>query len=170
MHGVKGQLVLKLTAEVKEEASVLFIEASGNKVPYFIEDWKETPGGSILRFEDVDDVDKARALCGKKVYADSGMVIEEEEAFNWLGFQIHDEKYGDLGAVVSVSHNGYQDLLHLQFRGKELLLPVVDDFIIEMKEEEKRMRYKAPEGLIEVYLDEGVEGLEDEGDRGDQKG
>ena len=46
-----------------------------------------------------------------------------------------------------------QDLVSLQYNGKEVILPIVPEFIEKIDEAAKLIYYKAPEGLIEIYLE-----------------
>jgi 16S rRNA processing protein RimM len=154
-HGVKGHLILRLEKDLDLDAlKALFLESATGKAPHFISDLKESNNGLIVLLEDVTSVETARTLLGKKVFADEELLLEEEEDMNWIGFELIDKTYGSLGNIVGVSDNGQQLLLSLEFRGKEIILPMVDEFIGKVAVDEKKLYYNAPEGLIEVYLDE----------------
>jgi 16S rRNA processing protein RimM len=154
-HGFKGHLVLKIEHDFEiEKAKALFVETSGSKAPYFISELKEGNNGIIVSLEDVDSETKAKSLIGKKIYAEAKLLFKEEEDNEWLGFEVIDKKYGSLGTVHEVSDNGEQLLLSLTFKGKEVILPLVDEFIARIDVQRKKLHFKAPEGLIEVYLGE----------------
>ena len=153
-HGVKGQLILRSEIEfLLEEVKVLFVEVAGAKAPYFLSGFKENNIGIIVSLEDIDAVEKARTLLGKKVFLDATLVVETKTTIDYLGFELIDEQKGSLGKVVSVSDNGQQILLSIDFAGKEVILPLVEDFIERILEDEKKIFYNAPEGLIDLYLD-----------------
>jgi 16S rRNA processing protein RimM len=40
------------------------------------------------------------------------------------------------------------------YKEKEIILPLVEDFIEKIDENEKKLFFNAPEGLIDVYLDD----------------
>ena len=44
--------------------------------------------------------------------------------------------------------------MSIPFRGKEVILPLVEDFVQRIDEKEKKLYYNAPEGLIDLYLEE----------------
>jgi len=46
-----------------------------------------------------------------------------------------------------------QELLQLDHNGKEILLPISDELILEVDRENKILYISAPEGLIELYLE-----------------
>jgi 16S rRNA processing protein RimM len=155
-HGVKGLLVLKEEHEfLYGDLKVIFIDMPTGRAPYFIKSLKPANNGLIVSLEDVDTVDQARLLVGKKVFADASFLVEEDN-FTWVGFELIDKNYGSLGQVFAETDNGQHTLLNLTFRGKEVILPLVDEFIEKLDEPNKKIYYNAPEGLIEVYLEEGI--------------
>ncbi len=156
VHGVKGHLVVKVEVDFDEDlVKAFFVEQAGNKAPYFISELKDTPNGLIVVLEEVDAVEKAKLLVGKKVFVDSACILDTEPEENWVGYELIDAQFGSLGKIESMSNNGLQDLVHLRVRGKEVLLPLVEAFVKEINEETGIINYAAPEGLIEVYLEDG---------------
>jgi 16S rRNA processing protein RimM len=154
-HGVKGQLILrKETDFVSEKVQALFIEVSGAKAPYFIGELKETNTGFILNLEEIDSVEKARLLIGKKVFIDSRLVLKDETEADWIGFELIDTHFGSLGKIEHVSDNGQQLLVTIYYKNKEVILPLVDAFIEKIDEDVKKIFFNAPEGLIALYLGE----------------
>jgi 16S rRNA processing protein RimM len=155
VHGIKGQLVLRLEHDfLVDEVNALFIETTTGKAPYYISDIKENKSGLIMSLEELDTVEKARSLTGKKVFVDSKFMIEEEEDFNWIGYELIDKSYGSIGKISELTNNGVQLLITVSFNGKEIILPLVEDFIERIDEAEKKLFFNAPEGLIDVYLDD----------------
>ena len=63
-----------------------------------------------------------------------------------------DQEKGNIGKIVGVYENAPQPLLSIEFEGKEILLPIIDEVILQVNRQEKQMRVKSPEGLIELYL------------------
>jgi 16S rRNA processing protein RimM len=39
------------------------------------------------------------------------------------------------------------------FNGKEILMPVIDEVILDVNREAKLMKIKAPQGLIDLYIE-----------------
>lgn len=138
-HGIKGQLVLKVETDFfQDEVKALFIETATGKAPFFISEIKETNTGLIVALEDLDAIEKAKAFIGKKVFIDSQYIDEAEADFNWVGFELIDKSFGSLGNILSVGDNGHQVLLHLNYKNKDIMLPLVEDFIEKIDESEKK--------------------------------
>ncbi len=154
-HGVKGQLIIKANKDFFiEDVKAVFIETATGKAPYFVKNFSENNNGFIIELEDVDAVEKAKALIGKQVFINTDLIEEDEAGFDWMGYEVIDTTHGVLGNVFEVSDNGYQVLLSIKYKEKEIILPLVDDFIERIDETEKKLFFNAPEGLINVYLDE----------------
>lgn len=152
-HGIKGQLILKSGREFYfEEVTAVFVEVSGSKAPYFVKDFRENNNGLIVLLEEFDTVEKARSLIGKKVFIDEQFLAEEEETYNWLEFELVDEKHGSLGKITEVNDKGPQILVSVLYKDKEIMLPLAEELIDEINEETKKIHYRAPEGLIDMYL------------------
>lgn len=157
-HGVKGALVLKDKLDFDWEAlSILFIEISGNKAPFFISKINKANQGYIISLEDVDQLDKANSLISKSVYIDESLVIEQIEETQWKDYQVIDSTHGDLGLVVSETNNGVQQIIEIKHANKLILLPLVDVFIEKIDEDRKIIYYKSPQGLIDLYLQDTEE-------------
>lgn len=153
-HGTKGQLVLKTSVAFEPgELKVLFVDLAGSKAPYFVEDIKMAASDLVLSLEGIDSPEKAKTLVNKKVFLEESLVLPETEQ-ELIGYTVSDALKGVLGEVKDVSENGAQQLLHLNYEGKEIILPMVEDFIEAIDHEKKEIHYRAPEGLIELYLEE----------------
>ncbi len=154
-HGTKGQLVFKSPLQLDvEKLKVIFIEAGGSQAPYFISEFKFAGADLVLSLEGVNNPEEAKVILNKSLLIDTNCVLKDNSVDKWMDFEVYDKKLGHLGKVKFSSENGAQDLIHLEFQGKEVILPLVEEFIIEINEERKQLKYDAPEGLIELYINE----------------
>jgi 16S rRNA processing protein RimM len=154
-HGVKGQLLLKVERDLDlENLKAVFVDSTTGKAPYFITEIKESNQGLIVGLEEISSVEKASSLVNKTAFADASLAEEEEPGEEWTGFELIDKLHGSLGHVIASSHNGAQVLLSFLYKDKEVILPLVEQFIEQVDEENKKIFFCAPEGLIELYLSE----------------
>jgi 16S rRNA processing protein RimM len=152
-HGFKGHLILKIENDFDlDAATALFVETATGKAPYFVNEIKDANNGVIIGLEEVDSAEKAKPLIGKKIYVETKHLIKEEEGVEWLDYEVVDAELGSLGKVEGVSDNGQQILLSLTYKQREIILPLVEAFIEKVDEEKKILYFRAPEGLIDVYL------------------
>lgn len=156
-HGYKGHLILKIEKDFDiDKANALFVETATGKAPYFISEIKDANNGLIVALEEIDSAEKAKPLIGKKIYAESKYLFKDEQGIEWMDYEVIDAALGSLGKVQGVSDNGQQLLLSLSYKGKEVILPLVEDFIEKVDEGNKVLHFKTPEGLIDVYLGEST--------------
>ena len=69
-----------------------------------------------------------------------------------IGYEVEDEEKGRIGVIEGVYENTRTPLLSIMFNGKEILIPVIDEVIIDVNRDERLMKVKAPMGLIDLYL------------------
>ena len=159
-YGFKGEVLAKLdTDEPKlyENLESVFIAHGNNLVPFFIE--KSSLHKSQLlrmRLEDVDTEAEADAILKSELYLPlaflpklSGNQFYFHEI---IGFSMKDNKYGVVGTIVSVNDNTAQALFEVENNGKQILIPMNDEFIEKVDRENKQIIVNTPEGLIDLYL------------------
>ena len=151
-HGLKGHLILFTELDFKNKLDVLFIEQSGSQAPFFIEEFKPFNNGFLVKLEGVNDINAATLLKNKEVLAEEKYTIEEK-GFEYLNYTLIDENKGELGLIEGLEGNATNPLLKVRSGGKELLLPYCSEFIIKALKTKKQLFYRAPEGLIEMYLE-----------------
>ena len=57
-----------------------------------------------------------------------------------------------MGTIKDVNDTGVQALFEIEFQGKEILIPIVDEWILEVNREDKTIKIDTPSGLIDLYL------------------
>lgn len=153
-HGLKGHCVLKIKDEYfidEENINAVFIDINGSSAPYFVEELSWNNTAYLLKLEGIDSVETAKKLIGKACSVNEDLV-EENDDNQLVGYTVIDHVHGNLGPVEEVIDNKNSVLLRVTFKGKEVLLPLVDDLITEIDDEGQTISYQAPEGLIEMYL------------------
>ena len=152
-HGLKGHLILFTELDFKNKLNVLFIEQGGSQAPYFIEEFKPFNNGFLVKLEGVNDINAATVLKNKEVLAEEKYTIKEE-SFEYLHFTLIDEIKGEVGVIEGLEGNAANPLLRVLSGEKEILLPFNPEFILKSVKAKKQLFYKAPEGLIDMYLED----------------
>ena len=161
LHGYKGGVSLFLDVSDPndyKETNTFFVEMDGILTPFIVETLKlKNKGFAAVKFQGIDSEQHALSLIKKKVYIPKSDVKEidhlrlnDHEIFGYL---VEDETKGDIGTVVGVFDLKSNPLLILDFKEKEILIPLVDELIVHVDRDLKRMKINAPEGLIDLYLD-----------------
>lgn len=158
-HGLNGAVILKhMTGDSNwlKQGDVLFVELrKGSEIPYFVVTTKAANEEEyIVTLEDVATVEAAKKLVGKQVFVKDDVLknVKTDSPLLWIGFNLVDKEKGGLGVIEDVVQTGHQWLAKLTIEGKEVLIPLVDDMLIDVNLRNKFVRVDLPEGLIEVYL------------------
>ena len=70
-----------------------------------------------------------------------------------IGFIIKDKNYGNVGTITSINDASSQALFEVEGNGKQILIPINDEFIVEVNRKNKTILVETPEGLIDLYIE-----------------
>ncbi|MDO6675248.1 ribosome maturation factor RimM [Tenacibaculum sp. 1_MG-2023] len=159
-HSFKGEVIIKLDTDepdLYENLESVFVDLGNNLIPFFIE--KSTLSKATMfrvKFEDVNTEADAEAILRSEVYLPldllpklSGNKFYYHEV---IGFTVVDTAFGEVGEIVSINDFSAQPLFEIDREGKEIFIPMIDDFIKKVDRENKTIEVETPEGLIELYL------------------
>ncbi|MCA5004367.1 ribosome maturation factor RimM [Sphingobacterium bovistauri] len=158
-RGLKGEVQLYFEFEDYEDLDldIIFVEVNKKLVPYFIETVKlHNNSTAYATFEDVDHIDKAKALVHKKMYLPNDKMPERDpDDFRWtdlVGFLVVDEEHGELGEIIDVTEMPQQFIATVELEeGKKLMFPLSEDLILGIDGEEEIIEVDLPEGLVDLY-------------------
>jgi len=135
-YSFKGELLVKLDTDDPQqfiEMESVFVEQHNNLIPFFIEH-SSLHKSELLRvkFEEVTSEADANALLGAALY------LPLEALPKLTGNPVNDSTA--------------QSLFEIDRNGKEILIPINDQFILKVDRSKKTIHLDVPEGLIELYL------------------
>ncbi len=156
----KGEVLIYLDTdepELYEDMESVFVEFNKNLVPFFIENSSLHKGDFLrVKFEDVDDEEEADSIMGCEVYLPLSMLPKlEGNKFYYhevIGFEIEDQRLGIFGKIVSINDTSAQPLFEVINGNVEILVPMIDHFLVKIDRENKKVIMNLPEGLVEMYL------------------
>ncbi len=159
-HGTSGEVSIFLDVDQPNEYSELesvFVEINQKLVPFFIESIQIRDGKAVVKFEDIDTQDDAQTLKAKSIYLPLSTLPElEKDQFYYhqiVGYNIIDQKLGEIGIIKSVVTTNMQDLLVTEHKDKEVLIPINDSIVLDADHKSKVMHVNMPDGLLDVYLE-----------------
>ena len=156
----KGEVLIKLDTDEPEsylEMESVFVEYDNNLVPFFIEK-SSLQKSNLLRvkFEEVDSEEDAEDLMKCDLYLPLNLLPElSEDQFYFheiIGFTVEDENYGSVGTLTGINDTTSQALFEIEKDGKQVLIPMNDQFLLKVDKKNKVIHVKTPEGLIDLYL------------------
>lgn len=165
-HGLAGNVILKLDTnqpEMYHKLESLLVEINGLLVPFFVDkqQWQKTDS-KIISFKNSTETLVEQSI-GKDVFLPlstlpplSGKKFYYHEV---IGFEIREEDGKSCGNIVSINDQTAQNYFILNLAGKEIIIPIIRDWILEVNREDKFIKMQLPEGLMDVFL---VESKRDE--------
>ena len=158
-HSFKGEVVLKLDTdepELYQEMESVFVNIGNNMIPFFIKDSLLQKGNQLrVNFENIQSEADADALLKSGVYLPLSMLPKltgKQFYFHEIiGFAAEDVAYGAIGTVTGVNDSTAQPLFEIEKEGMQILVPMIDDFIINIDREMEKILLKTPAGLLDMY-------------------
>ena len=156
-NGLQGAVVL--THIVGESTwlkkdDVLFLELNKESfIPFFVTVVKPLNKEEyILNVEDVDTLEAAKKLIGKQAYVKEDILSKytSDSPLLWIGFNIVDKERGSVGEIEDVMQTGHQWLAKVTYEGREVLIPLIDQMILDTNVRNKFIRMELPEGLLDI--------------------
>lgn len=161
LHGYKGEVSIFLDVDDPQEfknMESVFVEIDGKLVPFFLEHiFIRNKGFAVVKFETINSEKRAKQLLKSELYLPIDLLPEKEGNdfydFEIEGFTVIDEQFGEVGKVTQILDLKSNPIIQIDAQGKEVLIPKQDDFILNIDWDEEKIYIKAPEGLIEMYLE-----------------
>lgn len=159
-YSFKGELLIKLDTdqpELYENLDAMFIDLRNTLIPFFVES-SQLHKSDLLRvqFEDVTSEADADALMKSDIYLPLELLPKlKGNKFYFhevIGFTMKDKNYGEVGTITGINDTTAQALFEVENNGTEILIPMNDEFILNVDRENKTILVETPEGLIDLYL------------------
>jgi 16S rRNA processing protein RimM len=157
-HGIRGELKVVPETDFPErfdKGNVLIIVDSQNKqTPVTVQTSRLHKNMFILQFDQFSNINDVEKFKGSllKIEAKEQQPLEEGEYYyhEIIGCKVVTEEGQELGLVSEVLTPGANDVWVVSLpKGKQLLLPVIDDVILHVDIALKTIRIHLMEGLLE---------------------
>lgn len=109
----------------------------------------------ILKLEGIDDRNEAERAKGREIFVTEDDLPELEEGEYYIrdliGMEVVLEDGSHLGTMTDVLQNSPQDIFQLVTEnGKEVLIPRVPEFVIDINTDERKITVRLIEGMLEL--------------------
>ena len=160
-HGLNGEVKALFDVDIPENYRALesvFVEINKKLIPFFIDKIQFQGGKAVIKFEDVDSIEQTDDLKGCKLFLplDFLPTLGKNQFYyhEIIGFTIVDKTLGRLGKVTTVYTMPNQDLIAMDYKKNEVLIPIKDEIVLTINREKREVSVDLPEGLLDVYLEE----------------
>ena len=135
----------------------MFVECNKHLFTFYIENSSLHKNDFLrIRFEDMNTEEEADAIIGNAIYLPLNMLPKlSGNKFYFhevIGFEVEDKRLGVVGIIQSVNDSSAQPLFEVLNGEVEILIPMIDHFLVKIDRENKKVIMDLPEGLIEMYL------------------
>ena len=157
-HGLKGMVKVELDVDHPNDYNKLesvFVEKSGNLIPFFIKKILINGTKTLIHFEEIDHIDRAKDLVGQVLYLPLKQLpkLREGEYFfhDLVNFKVfHLGKL--LGTIVQIYQPSSQYLAAVLHKGQELLIPIEKAIFKRVNLAKKEAHIELPHGFMEIYF------------------
>lgn len=157
-YGLRGEVNIILNPVAGKKIDLkdpLFIEIDGQRVPFFMEEFDPiSDDQAIIKFEFINSLEEAREICGCHIFLDqkygSGSEVQEPDLAGVISYEAYDQQNDLLGTVAEYVHNEYNPVLIVDYKGKELMVPAVNEIIRQIDHRKRTIHFDLPEGLTEL--------------------
>jgi 16S rRNA processing protein RimM len=149
--GIKGEIKVKpftVSPDAFTNSPVLIFD----ETPYRVLRIRHDHSAIFVLLEGINTPEQARELAGSMVKTDrEHLPPKEEDEYYWfelIGMSVTTTDDRDLGQVTAITPTGANDVLHVNGEYGDILLPLIEDVVLEIDLENNRMVVDPLEGLI----------------------
>jgi 16S rRNA processing protein RimM len=150
----KGEVLLKLDSDEIDlkKIKTIFLSINGSIVPYSIDNIKIHKSSLLrIKLENIDSEEKANKILKIKTY----LPIKDLPKLNGNKFYYHEIKnftvldlnLGKIGKVEEVNDQTLQPIIIVDNDKRKIMIPLVDDFLIDLDRNKKTLTFDLPDGL-----------------------
>lgn len=157
-HGLKGELSFGLSNSTldSDKNFFIFLLVDGIPVPFYVTSVRmKTDETGLIMLDGVETEEHARELAGSDLYLHRNQIAasddDDEMAVEMLvGYTLIEEQAGKVGIISSVDTTTENTLFVIETADDEILIPVVEDYILSIDQERKIIEMSLPEGLLSL--------------------
>lgn len=154
-HGLKGELKTVLLEDIQFDFTTLdsiFIKVKGQFIPYFIEYINGENSEFIIKLDEVDSPESASELRGERIYvtADKLQIQSSQKPYEDLLNYVAYDQDKILGKIQRLESYPQQMMAMINVNRKEILIPLVEEFILQIDDDKMEIHFQLPDGLLDL--------------------
>ena len=157
-HGLRGEVkVVHWTdyPEVFEDIDFVYVKKKSEYERLDVKGIKYQKNNLIVRFSQITDINMAEKYKNQVIYAEREILGELPEGVYYIadliGLDIVTEDGEKIGTVSDVFNTGSNDIYEVKREGKKnLLLPVIDDVVLNIDVEGGKITVRMMDGLEDL--------------------
>jgi len=149
-HGVHGELSLSVDNEALFDATCIIIRIDGLFVPFYVESSrKKSSCVAIVKLEGINSDADVQHIIGSPIFLKKDFLPDSTDDWDsFEGYKIYNK--GKLvGDIVAIDDQTENELFVVKGASGEVLIPIVDEWVIKVDDVSKFIQMELPDGLIE---------------------
>ena len=157
-HGLKGEVKIVTwtdSPDVFEDLEYVIIKSKKGDITLTIKGVKYQKNNIIVKFKELERIEDAEPLKNSVLYAPREMLGELPDGVYYIadliGLEVFDDEGQKIGVIADVFSTGANDVYDIKREGqKNLLLPVIDDVVLDVDIEGGKVTVHIMEGLLDL--------------------
>lgn len=155
-HGHQGHLVINvLSNDLYElDPEFLFIVIDEIPVPFEVEEMRGSREQLIIALKQINSLEEAERLIGSKVLIHEEELSESTDIHHQsdlVGFQLFHPTLQKIGTVIHLDESTANQLLTIeQTDGDDVIIPLVEDWIMNIDPKARKLTLNFPEELLHL--------------------
>ncbi|WP_040948634.1 ribosome maturation factor RimM [Gorillibacterium massiliense] len=160
-HGIRGEVKVVIQTDFADvrfsKGSKLLLQDAEEKelLPVTVESGKPQKNVWLVKFSNIGDINMAEKFKGWSIKVDDEHLVElEEDEFyhhEIIGCQVITEDGEELGTISEILSPGANDVWVVERpkgKGKPILIPYIDDVVLDVNIADKKVTVQLLEGLL----------------------
>ncbi len=158
IHGAKQELFFECDSDIldNDEVDYVILDIEGIFVPFFIDSIRFFGvDNGVFTLRNVDTENKREKLIGVKMYLSNEFAHLNKETTksvnSFTSFEIFNTEKQRIGIVKEIDTTTKNALFIVEKENNEVVyIPIVEDFFVEIDEENKKIVLELPQGLLDI--------------------
>lgn len=158
-HGIKGEISVSIDGDIDlNDVKCIIVAIDGIFVPFFLQTVRsKTADTSLVTIDGIDTEEKAQGLTNRPLYILRTDLPDNDDdngedgfyASDLIGFNVHDVTHGTIGEISDINDSTQNILFIVKTPdGKELMIPVADEFILDIDPENETVKTDIPAEIL----------------------
>ncbi|WP_067729433.1 ribosome maturation factor RimM [Oceanobacillus damuensis] len=156
-HGIKGEVKVMRISDFEERfepGETVYVIKDEQPIELTIATHRMHKGFDLVQFKGYDNINKVESFkgCKLKIYEGQLTDLAEDEYYyhEIIGCEVFTNDDRSLGEIKEILSPGANDVWVVkQAKGKDLLIPYIDDVVLEIDTAEKKVVIEPMEGLLD---------------------
>lgn len=149
-QGLKGDVRIYPDTDYRERFEELeYLHVEGLDEKFYIEKVRYKKNLAIIKFKGLDHINDVEKYMNLIVYTEKLDLEDRVYVKDIIGMKLIDHLKGEIGVLIDVIQNPAHDLYLVKTTdGRDVLIPVVDEFVKEIDMEKRIINVTLIEGLV----------------------